>query len=766
MTTPFTLRDWLGDPRLVVEAMFAADGPASRFPGYVRNPVQVDYAVNLARVMVKGASPGGAGKVVPTEAGTATGKTLAILVVGMTNAVLRRKRTLVSTYTRFLNRQMVGKDGTAAMDIVQAATGVRPTLALRRPRSAFASPTACRNAAGMLRAEAGESAEPGRLLESATALVELADWTEAELARFRDDVAGALSDFAGLIETFREAHPKFESALDRVPYEHYALDGTHGAAEQASFLAYRTASRDVDLLVTTHAALVIDQSLGGALLDPAKNGFGAVVVDEANRLEDAGRAALGTKRSVSLVKNDRPRVMTAMSGLRVDVRVRDEIAANAFLHQEKADELLAALLVEGEKREVRATRQHRVTGEEAWLPLVEELGKSSRRLVESLRKHPCESFDDIAASLMRRQADFDSFLDCVRKNRESRARPGEFLKNGDFAHAVVDYSPFRHDPSLLTVPKRGARVVSRLWKREAGPSADCVILTSATLAAPNLQGFPAFRSMLHTVGLELDSPNVDADLARQFHLRRLGEMRELILARPDETRPSRRGADGYEVAPEWLSYVADGVKAALDDVWKKDRNRVVVLATSFADAAALRSAVEEVVVAGDVVVRGQDESLEAVTTSFGLRDRGVLILVGAWDGMDRPGLIDHLVIPRLPFPPPETNRKAATYTFVAKDGERQNSHDKEIMLRLLTQGIGRAFRVPSDAAKVWILDPRIGVPPEVEVREGVMSDGDKDFLSAVPRRFERALEEARLFERVRPVGPAPRGKGKGKGAKK
>lgn len=750
-----TLARWLSDPEGVIRALFAEGGVvALRFPGYKPNPVQVDYAVNLALALVRGAEPGMAGRVTLAEAGTGTGKTLAILVVGLLNAVLRRRRTLATSFTRQLNRQMIGKDGEAAVAIVAAATGVLGHIALRRPRTAFASPTAARNAAGSFELEADRAGNATELsLESAAALRLLADWTDRELSRFIEDAEEAVADFAGLIESFRVEHPEMEAALDRVPFEHYVLDAIHPANEQAAYQSYAVLARGAELLVATHAALVIDQSRFGGVLDPEGEGFGAVIVDEANRLEDAGRAALGAKRSIAVLRLDRERTLQAIRQVAMAAERRNEIADVLLDHDALCETLLGKVVEQGTKAGRSAPSQFQVEGHEPWLQDLRAMQASTARIVEILDGLPGEAPADLAALFQRRMKDVDTFLDCVDRFVRSKAHSGYNVPQADraYALAVVDFSPRRGDPSLSVVPKRGGRVVSRLWRDSGeGVQADAVVLTSATLAAPNANNLSAFRSMLEAVGLNLTSSNVNEDLSRVFHLRKLGTMREIVLADPLEDRPSDRSNDGDHRSAAWVAYVADGLKAAYDDAYKASSNRVLVLCTSFDEAEAIAGEVSKLVPAADVVHRRADLPLDDLLDDLASRERAVFVAVGAWDGVDRPGLIDHLVIPRLPFPPPSVERKGGAYSWTDDSGVRRDSVAKEAMLRLLVQGIGRAFRVPDDEAKVWILDPRIGVPAEVELREGVVSASDRDYLSAVPRRFQDALDEARIFRRVRP----------------
>lgn len=75
-----TLAEWLANPESIIDGVFAADGPLARqFENYKVNKTQIAYAKTLALAVTRGAtSPG---LVTPVEAGTGTGKTLAILIV-------------------------------------------------------------------------------------------------------------------------------------------------------------------------------------------------------------------------------------------------------------------------------------------------------------------------------------------------------------------------------------------------------------------------------------------------------------------------------------------------------------------------------------------------------------------------------------------------------------------------------------------------------------------------------------------------------------
>ena len=755
-----TLAEWLADPAGVTRALFAPDGPVSaEFPNYAVNTVQVDYATNLARILVRGATPETAGLVTPTEADTGSGKTLAILVTSLLNAVLRDKRALVTSYTRELNRQMMGRDGRVAAAVVTRVAGRPAVIAVRRPRSAFASPTACRAAAQRIEREAtGRSEADIDARESAAALRLLGEW--ADKAALRAVEAGAVGKrtyatrFDGLIETFREENPGLERAIDRVPFEHYTLSAFHPEAEQAPYVAYRDSSQGADLLVATHAILIIDQACHGSILDPQGRGWASIVCDEGNRLEDAGRTALGTKRSASTVKFDRAAVLEAIAPLDLPVARRQAIANHMLDHAELADAFLAALVADADKRAPAPERGYRVRGDEPWIETMAKVVESTEAVIGFLKGLPGDVALDLASTLQRRQADHSAFLECVdRGTKMASYRPGQDIpaSHRSWAYPVVDLSPRRRDPSLATVPKRGARVVSRLWRGDE-IKADAFVVTSATLASPALKGKNAFLPMLETIGLDAASNNVGQDLALSFKQRDFGRLVELWLADPGEALPSQAVDDEGEYrSPEWLSYVADGIAAAHADAWNPQRNRVFVLCTSFDEAAAVGGALAGLVPDEELRVRGPDDPLRHGLEWFLAQERAVYVTVGAWDGIDRIGLADHLVVPRLPFPAPGHDRRAGVFSWVDKDGEERVSNAIERMLMLLAQGLGRAFRQKSDAAKVWVLDPRIGLPLSLQMEHGPGHDRSRPYyLDAFPKRFQAAIDAAKVFKRTRP----------------
>ncbi len=128
-------------------------------------------------------------------------------------------------------------------------------------------------------------------------------------------------------------------------------------------------------------------------------------------------------------------------------------------------------------------------------------------------------------------------------------------------------------------------------------------------------------------------------------------------------------------------------------------------------------------------LRGQ--LLDTLLRDYRADEKAVLISPAAWEGVNLPSMVDQLVIPRIPFAPPERAREAVL-------GRSQAHRSVQRGQRKLKQGIGRALRRQSDKATLWVLDPRFPLPRELTAdptRMVYSSDGLPQLMKAVPTRF-------------------------------
>ena len=292
-----TLKQFQLDPEAVAEQVFGENGLLSNhIPDFRPNDKQREYARLVARAAVRGLDAETVGRLTLLNAATGIGKTLPYTVIGLLAAVLTGKRFMVATYTRALMHQLVGKDGRIACAIVHDLTGKLPTIAPRRSRSGFASPSRASEYAGSIR-----QAQP----QYAAALDALADFTQSaidELAEGRGK--SVLEDLGGLPESFAAENPDDWAKILELPTDKWRLTAVSPESEQDLWRFYGHAAAKADGIVVTHAAALIDQSLHGRILDRVERGYALVVIDEAHALERAAALAFQTRRSVSEIVRD------------------------------------------------------------------------------------------------------------------------------------------------------------------------------------------------------------------------------------------------------------------------------------------------------------------------------------------------------------------------------------------------------------------------------------------------------------------------------
>lgn len=105
---------------------------------------------------------------------------------------------------------------------------------------------------------------------------------------------------------------------------------------------------------------------------------------------------------------------------------------------------------------------------------------------------------------------------------------------------------------------------------------------------------------------------------------------------------------------------------------------------------------------------------------------GILILHSGWEGLDCSFSFSDIIIPKIPFPPPD---EVLELTYL-------NSLQKAI--RKLNQGFSRGIRRPEQACHIWILDPRFPVP-DIMVNRGEatqqLAANMTQLAKAIPKRF-------------------------------
>jgi len=239
-----------------------------------------------------------AGSHLLVQAGTGTGKSLGYLIPAMVHAVDTAQRTVISTATLALQRQILTKDAPLAADAVQATTGVRPDVVLLKGWQNYL----CRHRLqggypqedGDTLFEAARAARAGVGKAGGTSLAEqvvrLREWAATTSTGDRDDLVPGVTDRAwGQVSV-----SKSECLGPSCPLR----------AECFPELA-RAAAGEADVVVTNHAMLGIAVAGNPHVLPEHE----VLVVDEAHELAERVRSqgtvslsAAGVARAAATVR--------------------------------------------------------------------------------------------------------------------------------------------------------------------------------------------------------------------------------------------------------------------------------------------------------------------------------------------------------------------------------------------------------------------------------------------------------------------------------
>jgi ATP-dependent DNA helicase DinG len=521
------------------------------------------------------------------QAATGVGKTRVMLIEAL-RATANHKRVLIATSNTQLARQMLTSTDMAAAR--SQFPGIEPVM--RLSMSQFLSPTRA--------AATGLSIEPDDTLDSV-------------LARHRD-VKGSQICLSPSCPT-----------IERLDY-----------AEQAR------AVRSAQIVITTHAALVLDARMQFRLLGSDK--FDIVFVDEADQLPASARSVV-------------ERVVT--SG-------ELKVLADALREAGVARSGLAAAASKLDAGDIQG----------AMVNVIEASRKAEEIEDVDLR-------DALAAVAI-------AAHDVI--NAEDR--PGVRV-------AAID-------GGVRVIYRRPARVLRRLFENVAA-----AMLLSGTLAPRG-----DFRPIRAATGL-YDVPEL------VIEPRRFGDLRLFLAARdiPAPNDPTGR--------TEWIDYVAAGVRAAV-----ADGGRVLVLTTGYADTEDICGRLRDV---PTLIEHRRGERLVKVLEQAG--ENAVVVTPAAWAGVDIPGGWAHIVIPRVPFEPPDDEYDEV---FSIDDGKAYLDA-QEIAIRRLRQGLGRGIRNERDACVAWILDPRFPLSNR-HINSGLVTQGKAARMlalaDAIPRRFREGLRDA------------------------
>ena len=606
-----------------------------RLDGYLQNPLQShvetllrvgvpserreqqEYAVRVAAALaLPNPDPGDDAYLTLLEASTGVGKTLGYLIPAAINAAITGERTLVSTYTRALSRQIYEHEAPRVARMVKDHTGKDVTFARRLGRRNFCDADRIDDLIAELQKD-----DTVR-----TSVIEaLRDWFEFAVDNATSGMIQEAEDEYGLELPSGIAHGDI-----------CLLQNRRNGVSLSKFKAHIDDTHNADIIITTHALSLIDAlQWGRVVVDGGDTPIRIGIFDEADRLVDAAQGLTGVR--IRLTESDAPKDVVA--------------AAQGLIEANNGDGIEIDLTKTEHSSFVDLIDQHRgnIDGADIWLEAAKERG---------------------------------------------------------VLHATVDPSPTSNFPAITALALFPARVLSRLWNKSRYMRS--VIFTSATLGRD-------FES-------EIKATNIQRDISFSIEPKQFGKL-SFMLSDDNAPEPMIVDAGERQTNPDFMGHVADVIKQA-----HSEGGRCLVLVPSYNDVDGLYPLFVDRGL--DVLLHRRGEGLAPLLEDYKLKDDAILISPGAWEGVDLPGLVDHLIIGRIPFSPPDSAREAVMGPQAWRSIIRG--------MRRLKQGIGRALRRPEDVAKVWIADPRFPLPNALTrdpLKRVYSSRGVASLVGAVPKRF-------------------------------
>jgi ATP-dependent DNA helicase DinG len=667
------------------------------------------------------------------EAGTGIGKSAAYLVAALLHAARNSERTIVSTYTKALQHQLVEED----LPLL-ARLGYPGRIRLLLGRSNYLCTRQLRRA---LLHHAGSRDE-------AHAQLALALWHRQSRQGRRVELAE---------HPFFEEHwaPLFDSLEPCSPHICHRDPGCF-------VVEARRKAKEADVVVVNHSLLMMDLKSAQSILGPSR----ILIVDEGHELPEVATRALShwvARERQEIYRNlagerHRPGAMReVLAGLAesahetaLAARVQERAAAcdraldvfqNAFASWFSAVESsCVARLGAGH---ARAGRHRYHDGDEAFGPVrveTQRLLEAADRLDVALAEvlDTSGALAELAAAV---DEERDGLASLLQLHRELTAAVRFCLAAADQDWVYwVEWGGERGLIAVVAAPLTVEQPLAALWDAYYRT----VVMTSATLAVGD-----DFTAFAEAVGFTKVSRFTDSLVARSpFHY----DEQALVL-----TTPELPGPDDAEFPAAIARVVAR--------IARRVPTKTLVLSTSYqliekvalelAEQLALQDddlfRMPEGPLAPELLVQTPGVDGARLAERFRRAEAAVLLATGSfWEGVDFPGReLEVLVVPRLPFGVPTEPLTEGRYERARRMGRDpfQEVALVDAVLRL-KQGIGRLLRSREDRGVVLLLDQRL------QARAYGVT-----FLQSLPRTCELVPTLAEMGDRVvrflRAAAPAP-----------
>ena len=641
----------------MVDSLFRPEGALARaHPAFEARPEQARMAAEVAAALQGGSH-------LMVEAGTGVGKSLAYLVPAILWALedgdddADGRRVIVSTWTRALQEQLARKD----LPFLERAL-LPAGIVFRHALLMGSENYLCVQRLHELRARRGDLMED----DEARLLRDLASWAGSAPTGLRGEIPRAVPP----------------AIWEQVRRDRDLCLGSRGPFwDRCLYRRDLGRAREAQILVVNHALFFLDLASGGRILPP----HGAVILDEAHRVEDAASAQLGlslSHRAVARLLADLAPGTVRRRGGRARTgggRTTDPVRIAAARAAGAAETFFRDLLETGSGLAARPAPAGGAWSVRLRRPglVPDTLHDPLRELEEALEESAGKAGD--ATVSLARQA-------LAARTRDLRERASRFLDqrlpDGVFWIEAVGTRPA--SVSLHAVPAE----VGPFLRQRLFDSGRSVILTSATLAT---QG--SFAHMRDRLGLP---PARALALGSPFDYRR----QALLYLAPDIPDPVR------EPGP-FADAVIDRARALID----ASDGGAFVLFTSWALLSRAAEALAADCRRNDrPIFRHAPGEAASILEQFRGSRRGVLLgTLTFWQGVDVPGeALRSVILTRLPFDSPDDPLTEARGEAIrARGGDPFQELALPGAILTFRQGFGRLIRSRDDRGLVAVLDPRV-----------------------------------------------------------
>lgn len=660
-----------GSPPRSVADLLGPGGPLARgLEGYEQRSGQLEMAGAIERALFEE-------RILLSEAGTGTGKTLAYLVP----AILSGKKVIVSTATRALQEQIFFKD----LPLVRGVLGLEVEATLMKGLGNYL----CRRRwEELVRSEEGLRPGLARGIETVRAWIDETETGDlGELASLREDDPIRLG-----------AASSSETRLGPI-CQHF----------DACFVTRMRREADAaQIVVVNHHLFFADLALRGAHPGRVLPDYDAVIFDEAHQLEDVATEFFGIRVSESRLGralDDAQRALRHAGALDALLTGRPNVAVDAA--RSAAKSLFAELAREVGPGEPRTTLERDVwcgRAERAWI----DLDSALERVEQSARAARDAGAAERAKGQQRGAFAGDALDATERRMSQLREQLG----------AIVDGGAGR--VTWLELGSRGAALssspvdLSWLLRQRVFEAIPAVVLTSATLATRAA----ATPAPTRAVELDADQPSESSPPPRSA----FGYVRSRLGLAGDGLNVDELVVDSpFDFAKQALLYTPRDLPAPSSaDFTARAAARVselvgivgggcFVLTTSLRSMRAFHGELVRLLPKHRLLLQGSAPKATLLGTFRAAGDAVLVATQSFWEGVDVPGRALRLVVlEKVPFAVPTDPVVRARSAVLEAEGKNpfMELHVPAAAIAL-KQGFGRLIRTARDSGVVALLDDRV-----------------------------------------------------------